>query len=198
VFACGISINQDNLPINIFPEAKNWIPPSKNVFNDFIEGLTGMHLLMLRTREFLSFWNFKNKNSFKFIDASFHFYCYNFVKKRWARTKKSQAIHLTWNRYNESNYPITKLKRKKTYKDIWIHNRYCSFKIYYLNNNDCLYVQYYFVVFYKLSKFFKFLNRKLKINELFQEKFLNQFLLLTKIKKKLNQFIFNCFKFKIL
>ena len=136
VFACGISLMMDNLPLKTFPNAKNWVPPIKKEYNDFYEGLTGAHLLLFRTKDLINFLTYMRKKKLKFVDSSLHKYCYKIKKKKWARTKRNYARHLTWDSYNDSEHPYTKLKVSKPIREWWNHDLYCSFKVYTKNDDN--------------------------------------------------------------
>ncbi len=129
VLACGVSLNMSNLPVNAFPEAKNWIPDDINQQSDYIEALTGAHLLLFRGRQlstFMSWWNGTDK---AFVDGIFHNYCYDIAHKKWARTKTATAYHLTWDLYSDKNHPYTKLKTQKSFQETWHHKTASDFKL---------------------------------------------------------------------
>lgn len=122
VFACGITLDDSNLPHKTFPDAKEWIPPDFAEHKRFFEALTGCHLLLFRSSELDTFMSWKNKSAKGFVDGVMHSYCYDQIHKKWARTKKSKARHLTWDLYQDTKNPYTKLKTSKSFKDMWYHN----------------------------------------------------------------------------
>jgi hypothetical protein len=123
VFACGVSLDRSNLPLAAFPAAKDWIPPDIQSHPTFFEALTGCHLLLFRGREFAGFLEWNNENNHNFVDGTMHHYCYKLLHKKWARTKHSEAYHLTWDLYQDKKNPYTKLKTKQTFADTWYHDR---------------------------------------------------------------------------
>lgn len=123
VFACGISLDKSNLPLAVFPAAKDWVPPDKQSYPTFFEALTGCHLLLFRGGEFWNFMKWKNEKNLNFVDGTIHHYCYEILGKKWARTKHAEAYHLTWDLYRDKKDPYTKLKTKKSFQDTWYHDR---------------------------------------------------------------------------
>lgn len=126
LFACGISLDKRNLPFDNFPEAEFWIPKDISEEDDYYEARTGAHLLMLRTIDFLKYWKYREDKNESFTDSSMANYCYNIQNKKWGRTKKSKALHLTWDSYNDLNHPYTVEKLKKTFSQTWNHKDYFS------------------------------------------------------------------------
>lgn len=164
VFACGISLDKINLPINNFPEAMKWIPDDISEEDDFFEARTGAHLLMLRSADFFKYWKFRELENESFTDSSMANYCYRIIGKKWARTKKSKALHLTWDSYNNINHPYTIEKLKKTFSQTWSHKDYFSLVEYNSNSGK----KYFFIdfkrfVFGLLFLFKNSIDRKLKI-----------------------------------
>lgn len=129
VFAIGVTLDMSNLPLATFPSAKDFIPPIKQEYPDFNEGPTGGHLLMFRGAEFANFMDWKNKNKLFFVDSEMHRYCLDNLNKKWARTKKAIAYHLTWDLYADKSHPYTKLKTKKTFSETWHHHRKAPFTL---------------------------------------------------------------------
>lgn len=129
VFACGISLSRSNLPLKAFPEAESWIPDDISEHNKFYEAVTGGHLLLFRGKEFASFMVYKEKHGKKFVDGEMHKYCYDIIGKKWARTKKSEALHLTWDLYQDPDHPYTKLKTSRSFEKTWYHNEKSGYKI---------------------------------------------------------------------
>ncbi len=126
LFACGISLDKRNLPLDNFPESVSWIPEDISEEVDYYEARTGAHLLMLRTSDFLKYWKFREYKNESFTDSSMANYCYNSQNKKWGRTKNSKALHLTWDSYNDLNHPYTIEKLKKSFSQTWNHKDYFS------------------------------------------------------------------------
>jgi len=126
LFACGISLDKRNLPLDNFPESVFWIPEDIHEEEDFYEAKTGAHLLMVRTTDFLKYWKFREDKNESLTDSSMANYCYNSQNKKWARSKKSKALHLTWDSYNDLNHPYTIEKLKKSFSKTWNHKDYFS------------------------------------------------------------------------
>lgn len=129
IFACGISLDMSNLPIAAFPEAANWIPPDKSEAADYYEAPTGGHLLMMRGEEFYEYSRWKDINDVQHIDSEMLKYCYNTLNKKWARTKRSKAYHLTWDLYADKNHPYTKFRSKNSFKGTWYHKKTASYSL---------------------------------------------------------------------
>ncbi|MGH1276959.1 hypothetical protein ACQVWA_26795 [Bacillus cereus] len=130
VFTCGVTINLDNLPLQNYPTAGSWIPPIIKEFPLFNEGLTGGQLLLFRTKEFLKYLEYIQLHNLKFVDGTMHTFCYKILNKKWARTKNSECIHLTWDIYSDKNHPYHKWKSQHSFQDLWYHNNYCSFEVF--------------------------------------------------------------------
>lgn len=128
VFCCGINLDLSNLPVDVIPKAVNWYPPAKATYDDYIEGVTGHHFVLMRTGELKSFLDYMHKSNLKYRDSEMHRYCYHVLNKKWARTKQTQARHLKWDVVKVSAHPY--LQRKQLVKDIWNHNFYCSYEVY--------------------------------------------------------------------
>lgn len=126
LFACGISLDKINLPLDNFPESVSWIPDDISEEDDYFEARTGVHLLMLRSTDFLKYWKYRDDRKESFTDSSMANYCYNSLNKKWGRTKYSKALHLTWDSYNDLNHPYTIEKIKKSFSQIWNHKDYFS------------------------------------------------------------------------
>lgn len=129
VFVCGTTLSLSNLPTATFPEAKNWIPQDMAQHRDYIEALTGGHLLLFRSSELLDFIDWKDKHDKHFVDGVLHRYCYDVLGKKWARTKKTNTLHLTWDLYSDLDHPYTKLKTGKSFQDTWYHSKTSPFTI---------------------------------------------------------------------
>jgi glycosyltransferase involved in cell wall biosynthesis len=123
VFTCGVSLDMSNLPLKAYPDARQWIPPDKNVFDDFYEVFTGTHLQLTRGKQFYDFFRWKDKNNVHLVDGAMHTYCEQVLHSKWARTKKATAYHLTWDLYNDPDNAYTKLKNSKSFDETWHHKR---------------------------------------------------------------------------
>jgi hypothetical protein len=128
VFACGASLDMSNLPLEAFPEAASWIPPDIAEFPDFYEAGTGGHLLLFRSKGLYEFMKWKDQNETFFIDGKMQEYCYQVKKMKWARTKRTQAYHLTWDLYKDPTHRYTRLKTSKTFAETWRHHRTATYK----------------------------------------------------------------------
>ena len=138
IFACGISLNKENLPIKTFSDAINWIPLDIKENQDYYEALTGMHLLLLRSSDFIDYLDYRKRNNLKFRDSTMHRFCYEIKNMKWARTKINQARHLTWDSYNDLGHPYTKIKISKKFEETWNHELYSPFKVYMKGTFQCL------------------------------------------------------------
>lgn len=128
VFCCGCSLLTDNLPVETFPEAMTWIPRLISI-GDFSEGRTGCHLLTMRGKDMAKFIEWKTANNGHFTDNEIYRFCYQILHKKWARTSKNMAYHLTWDLYSDLNNEYTKLKTNKSFKDTWYHNESANFTL---------------------------------------------------------------------
>lgn len=135
VFACGISLDMSNLPIKTFPQAKEWIPQIISEHPDYYENNTGCHLLLMRGRELAKFMSWRRKKKLPFLDQHIHTYCYEILNKKWVRTKKAKARHLTWDLYNNLSHEYTRRKISKTKAELWAHNNYSDFELFYGSQN---------------------------------------------------------------
>jgi hypothetical protein len=135
VFCVGTQMDMSNLP-NV-EGADKWVPaPISNDNPIYIHGLTGGWFLTFKTKDFLKAFKYIKQNNLKFVDSSFHKYCFE-QGKVWARTRVSKAYHLTWDSYSDPNHPYTKWKNSLTLQEIWHHDRYCSYKAYTSDNITC-------------------------------------------------------------
>ncbi|AAK80305.1 hypothetical protein BJV85_001536 [Clostridium acetobutylicum] len=135
VFACGINLKTNNLPIQHFREAKNWIPKSRRILNDCEECATGNQLLMMRSKEFKGFLRYMKRNKLKFKDSEMLKYCYDVLGRIWVKTKKNKVKHLTWDLYSNLSNSYTRYKLSKSHKQHWYHNKYCDFTVYCFNGS---------------------------------------------------------------
>ncbi|MDB5164325.1 MAG: hypothetical protein JWS12_943 [Candidatus Saccharibacteria bacterium] len=129
VFVCGVSLNSFNLPIKTFPEAKNWIPLDISEQEDYFEARTGLHLLTLSSTDLLGFLDWFKAHEHPFVDSTLHYYCYDILGKKWARTKKAKARHLTWDLYGDLENSYTRLKTSKSHKEMWFHLKKADFSL---------------------------------------------------------------------
>lgn len=129
IFACGVSLDRSNLPLEAFPEANSWIPDDISKQADYHEAITGGHLLMFRGKDFASYMKWREENNLSHIDGVMHRYCYDVIHKKWARTKESVAYHLTWDLYQDKNHPYTKLKTAKSFQSTWYHDQHAEYSL---------------------------------------------------------------------
>lgn len=134
-YACGVKLLLDNLPINLYPDAKKWYPPPKRIENCCEVGETGLHLLMYEKETFKKYLTFLENPKITFMDTSMHLFCNNILKKIWRRTKVSKAYHLTWDLYFDKQNPYTIIKTTKSRNELWFHNKYSNYFETSLDNN---------------------------------------------------------------
>ena len=132
VFCCAADLLADNLPVKTFPEAVGWIPYSIETNEEFIDCVTGVHLVLFRSQQFIDMINYLNDNNIRWADITMHSYCANIIKKRWAKTKYSKAYHLTWDAYADLNHPYT-ITKKEIYYHQELVNKWCGYKLYTLD-----------------------------------------------------------------
>ncbi|HEX5797576.1 MAG TPA: hypothetical protein VFX86_04255 [Candidatus Saccharimonadales bacterium] len=128
VFCCSAGILMDNLPLETFPEAVNWIPKLIST-GPFDEGKTGCHLIMFRGKELVNYLKWIKKNKKFFVDGDIYDYCYKVLGKKWARTRENKIYHLTWDLYKDLDYEYTKLKTSKTMVEMWKHHNFSNFTL---------------------------------------------------------------------
>jgi hypothetical protein len=58
-----------------------------------------------------------------------HRFCYEVLHKKWARTKRATAYHLTWDLYGDKNHPYTKMKLAKSFKETWYHKDLAGYSV---------------------------------------------------------------------
>jgi hypothetical protein len=124
-----VSLSEENLPIAMFPEARRWIQKPYRETELYYEVDTGHHLVLMRTSGFRDFMEYMTTRKLRYIDSEMHKYCRS-NGKRWAATKKTKAVHLTWDSYSDSNHPYTRLKTSKPIMEHWNHDKTSSFTIY--------------------------------------------------------------------
>lgn len=129
VFACGISLSLDNLPLKTFPDAKAWVPAASAETDRYYIGKTGIHLLMMRSFYLLLFMLWRRLTRVHFIDDRMHYFCDHILRMSWARTKKTQASHLTWDLYANNKHPYTRMKSHLDFADIWRTSRESGFSV---------------------------------------------------------------------
>ena len=116
VVSCS-DLTMINLP-NVLG-SKSWVPPPIVITKDYIEGTSGVHLMTIK-RENL--WVIKDKT---FLDSNLRNSVQS-VKKKWVKTLKNKAYHLTWDIYFEgSDYYKFKLDNP----NIWSHNNICNYEV---------------------------------------------------------------------
>jgi hypothetical protein len=128
VFACGIRLSMDNLPVEAFPEAVGWVPPPRAEHGDWVEGLTGLHLVLLGAADLAAYGRYRAANRLRFVDSTMHHFAYRVLDRRWARTKYAAARHLTWDLYADPEHPYTRFKTGKSLREHWHHTRYCGLR----------------------------------------------------------------------
>lgn len=133
VFVCGADFITDNLPLQQFEDAVNWVPKPINIYHDYIECPTGAHLLFMKTSDLRKFFKYMKRKKLKFKDSVILDYCYKSLGKKWAKTKINKFVHLTWSVYKDLNNPYTKYKLSKSHDEFWHHNKYCDFIVHTLN-----------------------------------------------------------------
>lgn len=125
---CGISLDLKNLPINLYSDAKSWIPKASVIGEDYEEAITGLHLLLFKVGSFINLLSFLKKKNLIFMDRHIHTYCLSILKKSWKRTLHAKAWHHTWDIYFDKNHPYSKIKQK-SYHEIWMHGRYSAYDV---------------------------------------------------------------------
>lgn len=131
VFACGINLDLSNLPLENFPTAHRWLAELLQRHRLYDEAATAMHLTLFRSRELQGFLSYLGcRPRLRFTDTELFNYCYGVLHMRWARTRKSLARHLAWDRYHDLVHPYTRRKLSKSFQDTWRHYRYCGFQVY--------------------------------------------------------------------
>lgn len=129
IFACGVSLETSNLPLLAFPEAREWIPPAISKNSLYEEGLTGIHMLAMKSKNLIDYINWSNTNKRPFVDGEMHKYCYDLKKLKWARTIKNTAYHITWDLYKEPDNLYTKNKLKTSFLETWHKRKESDYKL---------------------------------------------------------------------
>lgn len=129
VGACGLAIDNEFLK-TIDPRGAYWYPPSNDDRGDYYAELTGGgHAVMWRTEEMQAFLNFLTTNNLKFVDNHMHPFCRDNLRKVWARTKRNQMHHLSWEYQLTPNHEYHNLKVGKEWTELFHHNRYCGYTL---------------------------------------------------------------------
>lgn len=116
VAVCCADLDMSNLPK--IEGSDSWVPKPRNITSEYIEGDSGAHLMTIKN---------ENLNLFqveKFIDSSILNRVF-YVNKKWVKTLKNKAYHLTWDLYFHGNEYF---EYKKS-NDVWNHNNICDYKI---------------------------------------------------------------------
>lgn len=129
VFCCGLNMTLTNLPVEVIPSSVNWYPKPLEIHEDYEEGMTGHHFMMLRSRELKLFLKYQQKNNLKYVDSVIQAYCYSVLGKKWARTKVSKVRHLKWDIVNK-NYDHSYLNKKRLVRQTWYHDFYSSYEVF--------------------------------------------------------------------
>jgi hypothetical protein len=126
VFVCGSRITNENLPINTFPNANEWLPiPVEH--RDYVEGMFGIHMLMFRQEDLQAFLDYRKRKGKRFIDNQLYHFCSTVRGQKWVVTRDVAARHLTWDRLADLSHPYTRAKLSRTYRDTWMHFEYCAY-----------------------------------------------------------------------
>ncbi len=128
VWAVGITLERSNLPLKTFPDADKWLAEDTAEHADYYETVTGAHLEMHRGPEFYEMMKAMRAADTRIVDTEMHHYGARLGKK-WARTKKTTAYHLTWDLYADLNHPYTKLRLGKSHKQTWQHTHRSDYKL---------------------------------------------------------------------
>ncbi len=133
VFACAIYIDDKNLPIEAFPNAKIWLHKPRSITDKYIEVATGHHMVLLETKYIKPFLKFIRERNMKYLDVSFMKFA-NSLKKKWTTIKDIKLVHLTWDLYSDLSHPYTVMKLGKSLQNHWNHSRVSNYFIYTKNN----------------------------------------------------------------
>lgn len=136
-FCCVTDLVMDNLPVKSHPASVGWVPSPRNIGEDYIEGLSGIHLAMFRTNEFIDLINYLKSNGFIFVDIRLHEYADRHIHKKWMKTKIAKAYHYTWDTYQDlqSYYSIKKIHILNNMHEV---DKKCSYTLFYLDDFDML------------------------------------------------------------
>jgi hypothetical protein len=129
VFTVGMSLGMSNLPLKAFPDAHSWFPKDVSIEEDYVQNITGLYMLLFRNQDLLKFMDWFKTEKRPFVDGTLHQYCYDIIKRQWARTKKAESYHLTWDLYKDRNNAYTKMKTSKTHQETWFHLKKSGYKL---------------------------------------------------------------------
>ena len=128
IFSCASDISDENLPVEVFPQAANWIPiPIDHGW--YLECATGGHMLTLKTENLVEYLNYIKETGEVFCDGGMRKFCLS-NNKKWVKTKYNKFKHLTWDLYKDLNHPYTKMKIQPL-SDIFFNAKYCEHALYY-------------------------------------------------------------------
>jgi len=103
-----------NFP-NSIPGSDSWLPNKTNETDEYIECATGIHLCTIKKENLFLFKQ-------TFLDNHIHTIA-NQSGLRWVKTKKSKAIHLTWDLYSPGNEYFEFKKNN----NLWNHSLTCNY-----------------------------------------------------------------------
>lgn len=131
VIVSGVKLDMSNLPSeDKYPGANNWVPPAKEIEGkNYLDGQTGWVLTMLKTDYFFLILRLIKQSGEQLSDFRVYKYALT-INKKWVRTKKTEAYHLTWDTYSQLDHPYTKWKTSHTYTEIWDHKKYCGYNLF--------------------------------------------------------------------
>ena len=118
VAVCCVDLDMCNLP-NI-PNNEHWVPTTRRITDEYIDGDSGVHLMTIK-KENLNLLEVENFIDFELRARTFS------INKKWVRTLKNKAYHLTWDLYFTGNEYFEYKKSK--YHELWSHNRTCEYKM---------------------------------------------------------------------
>jgi hypothetical protein len=130
VFACGMTLDMKNLPVRAFPDAVNWVHTGTEC-PDYFLASTGLWLLLMRSEGFQKFVMWHREHNYpRFSDTLLRKFCKRVLERKWVRTKKTQAYHLTWDRYKDLDHPYTQIKTQNSLRKLFHHHNYCGYTHY--------------------------------------------------------------------
>ncbi len=129
VFACGIGLDASNLPLDVYPHARAWLPNLVDK-GSYYEDYCGMHLVLFRSAELKAYLAFRRKHFDKFLDYRIALYAGTILGKKCASTRFAQARHLAWDRIRDVQHPYTKHKLAMSFDNRWEHYRYSRYTVY--------------------------------------------------------------------
>ena len=128
VFACGVTLSTENLPLAVYPASAAWAPGGVPR-EDYVEDGSGLNLLLMRTRDLRAFLAYRREHGVRFLDFEVSRFARDIAGMKWARTKRATARHLTWDSYADVNHPYTRLKLQQSYEETWAHDRFCGYRV---------------------------------------------------------------------